>query len=771
MGDLLQRVAAALDRGDAPDSKWPDAEGEYWGLCPFHADSHSGSFSVSAAGYRCFSCGAAGGLRSLAAHLNVLAPQSADLGEGLTLEAYADAKRLPPGYLLKLGINQVRERGRPLLHIPYYGLDGQIVAIRKRLALHKSDGIDNRFRWQRGAKLTLYGLWRLAEMRQSGWMLLVEGESDCHTAWLHELPALGVPGANNWRSEWAEHLNGLQVYVWREPDQGGCAFIERISCDLPRARVIVPPAEIKDLSAAYLAGQKLGPWLDELKAQAQPIGELAAPVEPIHCTDMGNAQRLAARYGAELRYCYGLARWYVWDGRRWAPDDNGVVQRYAKDTATAIKLEVQGEENVERRQELAAWARRSENETRLRAMVNVACSEPGIPVLASELDTDPWMLNCLNGTLDLRTGELRAHSQDDLITKLAPVRYDPEARSDVWECFLDEATSGDQELQGFLARAIGYSLTGFTTEEKLFFIHGPGGAGKSTFVEAIKSTLGDYAMTADFETFLARSFTGGMRNDIARLAGARFVASIEVEEGKRLAEGLVKTITGGDTVTARFLYREAFSFKPNFTLWLCANHAPEVKDNDSAMWRRILRVPFEHMIPAERRDPAVKQTLCDPEQAGSAILAWAIRGCLEWQRVGLAVPESVTAATEAYRREMDPLSDFIAACCLLAPTAHVPSAELRQAYEDWTRENGATAMGAREWVERVKALGCKPSVRLRIMGKLIRCWVGIGLRSETDAEFIDALDQTAKEQGYLPMDKPQAELDGEEDDDVERLPF
>jgi len=211
--------------------------------------------------------------------------------------------------------------------------------------------------------------------------------------------------------------------------------------------------------------------------------------------------------------------------------------------------------------------------------------------------------------------------------------------------FVTFVSAGDGELADFLQRYFGYCLTGSVAEEKLAFVHGRGGTGKSTFMEALKAVFGEYAVTADFETFLARKATGGPRPDIARLAGARLVTSIEVDDGKRLAEGLVKQLTGGDTVTARELYAKEFEFVPQFKLVLVANHAPTVHSDDEAMWRRILRVPFDNAIPEAGQDRSVKLILRDPAVSGPAILAWLVEGCLQWQREGLRVPTVVTDAT------------------------------------------------------------------------------------------------------------------------------
>jgi putative DNA primase/helicase len=304
------------------------------------------------------------------------------------------------------------------------------------------------------------------------------------------------------------------------------------------------------------------------------------------------------------------------------------------------------------------------------------------------------------------------------------VNYDPTATLPLWDDFLATVTNEDIDLALFLRRCAGYSLTGSTLEEKLFFVHGPTATGKSTFIEALKATLGDYAQTADFETFLSRSQGGGPRNDIAGLAGSRFVASIEVDKGRRLAEGLVKQLTGGDTVHARFLYHEGFSFKPAFKLWLSANDAPRASDDDSALWRRILRVPFEHSIPGSERDPSVKARLTDPAIAGAAILAWAVEGCRDWQVLGLRVPERVKAATESYRQEQDPLKDFFSERCIFMPKAETKASELWRAYRDWAAENGERwPVTRQDFVKRLTARGCVE----RRGAKGVRFWRGVGL--------------------------------------------
>jgi putative DNA primase/helicase len=443
----------------------------------------------------------------------------------------------------------------------------------------------------------------------------------------------------------------------------------------------------------------------------------------LHLTDAGNAKRLVAHHGADLRFCHQWKSWVHWDGRRWVRDVTGEVVRRAKATIRAFLHEALKEADAKLKKQLVAFALHSESAERIKAMITLAQSEPGIPVIPTDLDADPWLLNCRNGTIDLRSGSLRPHDRKNLITKLAPVDYDPDARLPEWERLLVESTGGNADVEYFLQRAVGYSVTGDTGEEKLFFVQGPGATGKSSFLEAIKAALGDYATTADFEAFLVRHYAGGPRNDIARLAGARFVVSIEVDEGKKLAEGLVKMLTGGDTVTARFLYAEAFEFRPVFKLWLAANHAPRVRDDDDAIWRRILRVPFDRVVPEEKRDPKLKALLRNPSIAGPAILAWAVRGCLAWQNQGLGVPPVVLQATVSLRNEMDPLAEFLVDRCTLDPDAWCLSKDLWAAYGRWCEENGEKwPLDRRRFAERLRARGVHQSHRQRS-----RVWVGVGV--------------------------------------------
>jgi putative DNA primase/helicase len=368
-------------------------------------------------------------------------------------------------------------------------------------------------------------------------------------------------------------------------------------------------------------------------------------------------------------------------------------------------------------------AQRSEAESKIRAMIRSAESEPEVVTTPKHLDTNPWLLNVKNGTVDLSTGQLRSHQREDLITKLAPVEYVPGARSGWWENFLNRVVP-DPDVRAFLQRAVGYSLTARTDDEVLFMIQGPGATGKTTFIEGIKAVLGDYAVTTDPDTFLKRSGDGGIRNDLARLAGARFVSSVEVDHGKRLAESLVKRVTGADTLSPRFLYREHFEFTPRFKLWLAANFRPQVTAHDSALWRRILLIPFKVVIAERARKPEVKRRLREDPGVRSAILAWAVQGCLVWQKQGLQVPDVIRMYTRQYRRENDVFQRWLDERAVLKADAVTGAGMLRRSHEAWAQANGLEPVPVQIWGQRLRSAGCKEG---KTNKGTSRVWRGIGL--------------------------------------------
>ncbi len=440
-----------------------------------------------------------------------------------------------------------------------------------------------------------------------------------------------------------------------------------------------PPLEADEVAKIAASVARYAPA--ENAARISVNGHGGQPPRGYNGTDLGNCGRLIAGHGADLRYCYPWGRWLVWDGRRWAVDSSGEVHRRAKRTVKGIYREAADATDDESRKALAKHAMRSEAENRILAMVSLAKSE--VPVLPEELDKDPMFLNVLNGTIDLRSGELREHRRGDLITKLAPVEYDPDAEAPTLEAFLERVLPGE-ELRRFVQRAAGYSATGDTSEQCMFIHHGPGANGKSTFQETLAAALGDYAMRTPTETLLVKR-SGGVPNDVARLKGARFVTASETEEGRRLAEPLIKDLTGQDTISARFMRAEWFDFKPTHALHLSTNHKPEIRGTDAAIWRRIRLIPWAVTIPTAEQDKKLPEKL-RAELPG--VLAWIVRGCSAWLREGLKAPEAVRRATMGYRAEMDVLAAFLADCCVRGENEEEFAGELWGAWKRWSEETG-----------------------------------------------------------------------------------
>lgn len=441
-------------------------------------------------------------------------------------------------------------------------------------------------------------------------------------------------------------------------------------------------------------------------------------------TDMGNAERLVEQHGQDLRYCHLWKLWLIWDGRRWVQDITAEIKRKAKAVVRNIYGEAKNSTDEKARALLAKHAVRSESDAKIKAMISLAESESGIPVTPDELDTNPMLLCCLNGIIDLRTGELREHKKGDLITKISPVTYDTQATCPTWDQFLNRIMDGNERLIEFLQRIIGYSLTGDTSEQCLFFMYGTGANGKSTFLSVISDLLGDYAKQTDFTTFMQQKHDS-VRNDLARLKGARLVSSVEVESGKQLAEVVVKQITGGDVIVARFLHREFFEFSPTFKIFIAANHKPAIWGTDHAIWRRIHLVPFTVTIPPEEQDKKLPEKI-KLEMMG--IFRWAIEGCLKWQRNGLDVPQEVEAATEDYREEMDILGGFLRDSCVLEPGHSVRAKDLYQKYTDWCESNGESAVKQRTFGRKLKERGLKNK---KSTGGFV-WWFGIGIVDEVD---------------------------------------
>jgi putative DNA primase/helicase len=450
-----------------------------------------------------------------------------------------------------------------------------------------------------------------------------------------------------------------------------------------------------------MSSKKVIPIEDHLPLglSEEALQVLTAPFK----TDLVNARRFCVVHGHEVRYNATEARWYRWDGQRWTADQRLDVQRLASEiTALMIKAgkRLPGDDG----KAVVAAAAALQGAGKQRAMLELARVQRGMTILADELDADPWLLNVANGILDLRTGELGPHDPAKLCTKLAAVAYLPpeECEAPIWEAYLDSTFGGDQALIAYLQKAVGYSLTGITSEQCFHLLHGLGANGKSTFLEVLGLLLGSYAIESPFETFLSAQRAGNApRNDLARLKGARLVRSAEAAEGARFDEAVIKSLTGGDTIVARYLFAEHFEFKPQFKLWLAANHRPVIRGTDYAIWRRVRLVPFEVTIAPEKRDGRLLQKL---EQELPGILRWAVQGCLAWQAERLQPPAVVQLASDQYRSESDVMGEFLADCCQIG-LGEVRAGKLYQAYRSWCQDSGHAPLNETNFGRRLTERG------------------------------------------------------------------
>ncbi|WP_042570442.1 phage/plasmid primase, P4 family, partial [Ralstonia solanacearum] len=397
-------------------------------------------------------------------------------------------------------------------------------------------------------------------------------------------------------------------------------------------------------------------------------------------TEDGLATAFTRRYGDDWRYCSLWGKWLVWTGVRWNHDQLLYVTHLSRGICRAASFKA---ETPRQKTKLAS-------SSTIASVEKIARSDPKHAATADEWDADVWALNTPGGVVDLRTGHLRAHRREDRMTKVTTAT--PRGRNGEgcpsWQAFIDDITGGNTDLAAYLQRMAGYALTGSTQEHALFFLYGTGANGKSVFVNTLATILGDYAVNAAMDTFM-ETRADRHPTDMAGLRGARFVAAIETEQGRRWAESKVKNLTGGDKISARFMRQDFFEFFPQFKLFVAGNHKPAIRNIDEAMKRRLHLIPFTITVPPERRDKHLQQKLLAERDS---ILAWAIQGCLDWQRLGrLQPPQQVLDATEEYFEAEDALGRWLDERCVREANAKTLTAELFNDWKQWAEAAGEFA--------------------------------------------------------------------------------
>lgn len=439
-------------------------------------------------------------------------------------------------------------------------------------------------------------------------------------------------------------------------------------------------------------------------------------------TDAGNAELLASLYGEKLRFDHARKRWLIWNEKRWQEDNQAQVLLKAKLAARyrlGLVARCLKKDDKEYGSEVG-WCMESEQRHRIRAALDLARAERPLSTSGEEFDRDPWLLGVENGVVDLRTGRLRKARREDWITLSTRVFFDERARCPRFEQCLREIFEGDSEVIEFVWRAIGYSLSGSVNEQCFFACHGSGANGKSKLLGALHHVLGDYAFNLPFSSFELKQ-RGAISNDLVRLESRRFVTALETAEGVQLNEQRIKMLTGGDRVTARFLYRELVTFDPTHKLWLAFNHTPIITDDTPAIWRRVRLIPFNHKFEGKEDDKDLLEKL---KAEASGILARAVRACLEWQQGGLGTPRAVAEATWEYQEESDEVAAFLGEVCTVEERQAAPCADLFKRYTEWAEQAGEKPMARKAFTKRLETKGFR---KKRCGHENVWAWLGVGM--------------------------------------------
>jgi putative DNA primase/helicase len=542
-------------------------------------------------------------------------------------------------------------------------------------------------------------------------------------------------------------LKGRSVTLWPDNDEPGLGHMLKIAERLTALGIHwravqwpdAPPKgdaadfvamggtleQFNNFPTVDLSAKREGTVIDFPKSRKPQV---ESPLN-IATTDMGNATRFVRKLKGKVRYCPPRKMWMIGRGTHWSWDETGEIVRLAKDVVRDIYKEASKCQNKEQREAIAAWAHKSESKQRIDAMIALAQSEEGIPVLPSELDADPYLLGVKNGVLDLRTGKLTTPDPSQLITKQMGAVFDAAATSDLWNSFLKDVSGGDAELEKYLQRVVGYSLFGTVCEKLFWFFYGPPDTGKSRFIGAVKAMFGDYARAVDFSTWCIQAQAGGNRGDLVDLLGARLAVSVEVRRGAKFDEAVLKKITGGDDLKFAAKYEREIEFKPTFALFLAANDAPIIRDDDQGVWTRLCRVPFSCRIPKEKQDRHLEEKLSAPE-VQSAILNWAVEGFRQWQEQGIGTCAAVDGSNAEYRRDMDRFEGFLSECCEFHPFGKVATRELKEAYEKWAEIEGVFPLSPRDFNKRLQEKGCTKTFVNRAKG-----WSFIRLKANENVEL------------------------------------
>jgi putative DNA primase/helicase len=504
---------------------------------------------------------------------------------------------------------------------------------------------------------------------------------------------------------------GRTLQEWRNIDPA-----KTWTCDKLRAKV---PAYVDLADCEKCEGRRKK--FEDIQTTPPPEPQVT---DMMDYTDDGNAKRLVALFGDKIRYCHPWKSWLCWNGKYWERDKSGQIFRYAKDTVRVMFTEAEDMRKDMRERHLQ-HAIKNKSVTKLKAMVFLAESEQGMTILPDDFDKNKMLFNVQNGTVELDyitgQGKLREHKKEDYITRISPAIYDAGATRGLWRVFIDDITKGEPRLIEYLQKMAGQLLSGEVREKAMYVLHGKKDTGKTTFVETLVCVLENYAETMAIESLMKKS-RGGIPNDIAALKGKRFVFVDEPDFGDKLSEGVIKKLTGLDTINARFLNEEFFKFKPEYNLWILCNNFPDLTDKDPAVWGRVKKIPF--LMKLKEIDTTLQEKL---KSELSDVLNWMIEGCLSWQKEGMKPPEIVLKATEDIKEDFDSLADFFNICCIIGKEYKITHQYLYTAFQLWAMSVKRYPMSKKAFTQVCENREFERTDDIYINKKKFRGFVGITL--------------------------------------------
>jgi len=690
--------------------------------CPFHNDQKpSFSVNVNTGQFICHACGEKGNAFTFAQKLNI----PLDLVPGY--DPGYKSEKPPDKPVLQKTYDYVDENGSLLFQVCRYNP--------KSFKQRKPDG-------NGGWKYNLNGvrrvLYRLPVILKADRVILVEGEKDADNLFKAGFVATTNPGgAGKWKPEYNESLGGKLVYLIPDNDPVGLKHMQQVEESLaqvarsvkivPLPSSLGPKADVSDFLDQYGA-ERLQRLIDsplpEIELKALELSH--QEINSFNLTDAGNAELLCKCYGDRVRYLRDKDMWLIWNGHLWQPDFLGKVNLLPEQIAQIRLDAVQAVKDDKRQKDIYSFTQKCESVSRVNTCLNAAKHRSPIVALSADFDRDNYVLGCNNGVLDLRSGQLLNSAERVRVSMTTSVNFDPHAACPRWEQFLNEIFDNDTDLINFITLAAGYSLSGDISEECLFILYGRGANGKSTFLKVLSTILGDYADTTPFSTFISSPHDASrIPNDIAGLNRKRMVIASEIKERSPLNEERIKTLTGGDTLRARYLFREYFSFRPTAKFWLGVNHKPKISDTSDGLWRRIRLVPFNEQFTGDRRDNRLDEKLL-AEAPG--ILNWLVSGCLAWQKHGLEVPDKVNVVTTEYRRESNVIEQFLEDMTVKGPDYKVKATDIFTAWKKW-------AEARNEHPGSQTRFGCKLSdLGFDKVKNGVYYYKGIGLKEENQGQ-------------------------------------